>query len=394
MKILYVSNYFKPHWEGGGPTKICYDLAILLNYKGHDITVFTTEGSNPGIVVDVNKEVLVDDIKVYYFSNVIKMFAKKFHFFTPFHSIKIIKNNIKNFDIIHIHEGNALLGPIVCYYARKFKIPYVWQGHGSLINKLDQKYAIYYKILDKIFGDIVKHASAAVALNENEALNYQKMGIDRRKIYIIPNGIDVKKYLNYIKTNKFRLKYGLLDKKIILYLGRINKIKGIEIILEALTNITISRDNYVFIIAGPDDGFLKDVIKLIEKYQIGDNVIIAGPIYEEDKINLMKESDLFVLMSHYDTYPISVLEASACGLPSIISKHCEISNLLDGKSSIIIENESKILANNIVNLLSNPLKYEDLKDGGIQLALSTFNINSVALKLEDLYKSLYKMDLL
>ena len=68
---------------------------------------------------------------------------------------------------------------------------------------------------------------------------YIEMGVSKNKIEIIPNGINLSDYQNLPEKGEFRKKYGIKnDEKIILYLGRINRIKGIDMLIEAFSDVS------------------------------------------------------------------------------------------------------------------------------------------------------------
>ena len=69
MRILYVSSFFKPSWESGGITRASYEIAKKLVERGHEVTVYTTDGFKSRLPVETNKPVYVDGIRVYYFKN-------------------------------------------------------------------------------------------------------------------------------------------------------------------------------------------------------------------------------------------------------------------------------------------------------------------------------------
>src|SRR4030042_2636002 len=101
MKILQVTNFFKPSWESGGPARVVYEISRKLIEKGHEVTVYTTDGFKWRLDVEKNKPINVDGIRTYYFRNLSNFLAKKV-FLTPYYLPFVARREIKNFDIIHI----------------------------------------------------------------------------------------------------------------------------------------------------------------------------------------------------------------------------------------------------------------------------------------------------
>ena len=97
MKILHVINTLSPRY--GGPVKACKELCSSLAHAGEDVTIYTTDLNYPMGVRDVvlNQEIKQDGYSLYYFHAQFNSYVFSLEFF------KAIKNNIKKFDIVHIH---------------------------------------------------------------------------------------------------------------------------------------------------------------------------------------------------------------------------------------------------------------------------------------------------
>ena len=67
MRILQVTNFFKPSWEAGGPARVAYDISKKLVDNGHKVTVYTTDGYKSRLDVEKNVPLNIDGIKTYYF---------------------------------------------------------------------------------------------------------------------------------------------------------------------------------------------------------------------------------------------------------------------------------------------------------------------------------------
>jgi len=255
MKILHVTTSFKPAWETGGVNRVAYELSKNFAKLGNDVTVYTTDRGNNRVNVQKNVPLSVDGVKVYYFKNISNYFAQK-KIATPYYLPIIARKEIKNFDIIHIHEHRTLLSVVVCHYAKKFNIPYIIQAHGSLPKDIGK--GKLKSVFDLFWRDkILKSASNVIALNQKEAGQYQRMGVDKRRIEVIPNGIDLTEYNNLPKKGEFKRKYGIKDdEKIILYLGRLDQAKGLDLLVKSFADLTNQLQNIRLILIGgtPDIG--------------------------------------------------------------------------------------------------------------------------------------------
>ena len=99
----------------------------------------------------------------------------KMNIVTPYYLIFIARKQVKNFDIIHIHEHRTFLAVIVCYFAKKNNVPYIVQAHGSVMPFFQK--TLFKKLFDKLWGNnILNNASNLIALTETESEQYQNDG--------------------------------------------------------------------------------------------------------------------------------------------------------------------------------------------------------------------------
>ena len=335
MKILQVTNFFKPSWESGGPARVAYEISKKLVERGHEVTVYTTDGFKWRIDVEKNKPVDVDGIKTYYFRNLSSYLTRKMNLPIPYYLPIVARRTLRDFDMIHIHEYRTVLAIVVHHYAKKYGIPYILQPRGSIprTSKSKQK-----KLFDALFGRaIIEDASKIIASSKLESDQYWDVfpDLEGEKIVHIPNGIDLETYQNLPKKGEFRKKYSIAeDEKVILFLGRIHKIKGIDILIEAFSKLKEELQGVKLVIAGPDDGYLDRLKLMVDKLSIEDDVIFPGPLYEKEKSEAYVDADVFVLPSKYESFGNVVLEAMAHNTPVIVTNSCGISEWLSSAEII------------------------------------------------------------
>jgi len=379
-----VIPYYYPAWQFGGPVRVAYELSKELVERGLSVTVYTSDIVDEKTRVD-NSFQKVDGVDVFYFKNLSLYAAKRKMFVTP-SMLFAVKDRIKSFDVVHIHGNRTTQSPILHYFLKKNSVPYIVQAHGGLPmisgNRLKRLY-------DLFFGhNLLKDASKVIALSRVEAEQYRSMGVPEEKIEVIPNGIDLSEYAVLPPKGCFKKKFGISDdEKIVLYLGRIHRIKGIDILVKAFTNVIKKLDAVRLVIVGPDDGYLREVKALIKTLNIDDNVLITGPLYGKDKLEAYVDAEVYVLPSRYETFPMTVLEAYACGKPVIASKVGGLPDLVtNGQTGLLVD------PGNIVQLTKNILYLLDHADGAIEMGLQgkqfvkeNFTIKKVTDKLQGLY---------
>lgn len=387
MKILQLNPSFYPAFGYGGTVRVAYELSRGLVQRGHYVTVFTTDVYEKNKRLKYNNPSIVDGIKIYRFRNISNWLAwRRYH--TPLSLIPTAKQKVKEFDVIHIHVFRSFINIPVCHYAKKYGIPYVLQAHGSL-PRIIQKQRLK-RLYDWVWGDgILKDASKVIALTKTEAEQYKKMGVEEDKIEIVPNGIDLSEYENLPKKGEFRRKYSIREnERIVLYLGRIYKIKGIDLLVKAFSDLIKELDDVRLVIVGPDDGFLSILKKQIENLKISDKVLFTGPLYERDKLEAYIDADVYVLPSVYEIFGITVLEACACGTPVIVTDQCGVADFVD-KVGYVVKYDKKQLRDAISKVLSDEGLRRRLGEEGRKLvAGGEFGWGKVVLNIERIYLSL------
>lgn len=360
MKVIHSTNFFKPSWESGGPARIAYELSREMVNLGHDVTVYTTDGYKYRLSVKKNVPIDVDGIETYYFENLSLCLAKKLLLTTPYCMPFVARKEILDFDILHIHEPRTIPGSIVHYYASKYSIPYVLQAHGAIQQNLGRQ---HLKIaFDLLFGKkLLRDASKVIAINNIEAIQYSRMGIDKDKIRIVPNGINISDYKDLPQRGDFKNIYNIKDnEKIILYLGRLSKIKGLDFLLKAFSILVRDCCNLKLVIAGPDDGMLAYIINLISCLHLMNNVILTGPIYDRIKLMAYVDADILVYPSKYEIFGLVPLEAIMCGTPVIVTDDSGCGELIkNAECGYVIKYGSKEdLINSIKYIFNN---YDEAK---------------------------------
>lgn len=321
MKILQVTNFFKPSWESGGPARVVYEMSKKLVERGHEVTVYTTDGFKSKLDVKKNKPVDVDGIKTYYFRNLSRYLAREMVLPIPYYLPIVAKRGIKDFDVIHIHEHRTMLAVVVRYYAKKYRVSYVLHGHGSISRGNSRKRL--KRIFDILFGyNIIREATKLIAVSKEEAEHYKQTGANDKKIFVVYNGMDIESFKNLPECGRFKEKYHI-NGTMILYLGRINKSKGLDFVIKAFSKLIKEENNIVLVIAGSDDGYKIELEKLIKKLDLSDKIKFTGFVDENDKISAYVDAGLFVHTVRYmGGVGLTALEAILCGTPVIVTDEC------------------------------------------------------------------------
>ena len=318
MKILHVAHTFYPCLSFGGVVNAAYQIGLEQVKNGDEVHVYTTDTCKQRLELDNRYDVDVCGIKVDYFRNISNRIKNLTLIDTPLSAVFRIRKDIKNYDVIHIHEHRQTLAIITTYYARKYNIPYVVQAHGSVL-PFFQKEKLK-EIYDKLWGfKTLRCANKVFALTETEKKQYLSMGVPEDNVEIVPLGINLEEYdLEKYSSGVIRKRYGISDDEtVLLFLGRIHEIKGLDLLIESFNELKKDEYNVKLLIVGPDDGFESIIKQKVNDYNLSESVIFTGPLYSEDKISALVDCDIFIMPSQYESFTTSGLEAMACCKPLI-----------------------------------------------------------------------------
>jgi glycosyltransferase involved in cell wall biosynthesis len=367
-------------------------VTILRNICGelrgeHEIAVYATASASS--LADLGQKSLqkvVDGYTVKYFPRNLK--CTRFNISVAMGIA--LRNSMRNFDIVHVHSWRQFQDMMVHHYSRKFKVPYVLQAHGALPLT---NYAKSSKILyDRFFGQrVLNDASSLIASSELEAEQYEKYRVHPRKIHIIPPGVNSNAFVDQEGISSFKAKFSIdVDSEIVLYLGRVHRLKGIDFLIRSFSNFVRTfpqHKNVLLVIAGPDDGFLNEAVHLAKTLQIQNRIIFTGMLTQKDKVAAMMGSRMVVSPEKSNVFLIVPLEAAAAGRPVIVSKSNYVSHTVEDRGFGISVEYGDVtgLAKSINYLVENPNISRILGNRGREFVVEDMNWARVARKYEKVY---------
>ncbi len=380
MRILQVIPVFSAPF--GGPVTVVRSISKELAKK-HEVTVYTTSALDQRRdFKDSPFEVESDGYHVVYFPRTLR--------FSGFNvspaMARALKETLSEYDVIHLHSWRHFQDMIVHHYAKKYGVPYILQAHGSLPRIMaKQRLKLIYDVL---FGyRLLRDALKVVALSQMEAEQYGSVGVPEEKIEIIPNGIDLSEYVDLPPEGSFRKKFGIDDDtKVILYLGRIHKTKGIDFLVKAYAYLVknMKCNKAVLVIAGPDDGYLAEVKSLTASLSVSDHVLFTGFVSSEDKLKGLVDADVFVTPSFYG-FPVTFLEACATGTPIVTTTLGDTLEWIEGNAGYVTPPTYHDLAKTTYAIISNDELHRKFSRNCRKIVKSKFSLEKVVNRLEQVY---------
>jgi len=241
-------------------------------------------------------------------------------FYLPKVAFKLIRGAVARADVIHIMGHWTILNVLVYLFARRFRKPYVVCPAGALVIYGRSKYLkrLYNFLIGK---KIVQQANRFIAVTANERTHFETYGVEADRITVIPNGIDSEEYVARDDI-AFRAQHGLGEDPFILFMGRLNRIKGPDLLLKAFCELSHAFNRYQLVFAGPDEGMLHELRHLCSTCSIDSRVHFVGYVGGDDKARAYHAAELVVVPSRQEAMSIVVLEAGITGKPVLLTNQC------------------------------------------------------------------------
>lgn len=384
MNILIISPYYAPAWAYGGPPRILHELSRYLLEKGHRVTVFTTNVNDADSVQpEIRKD--VDGADVYYFPNLSNKLAFRATIFLPLGLKKQLRERIEEFDIVLLSDARSCLNAIAYKYLKKYRIPYFHLAYGSLPIVGSGIKRVLKKIYDRIWmKNLLGDASVLVAQTEHERQEYMKLNAPSERVQLIPlatdHGLTNLNTVPLPENNDHQIKP---TDKVLVSVGRINKLKTSSIMIDVLEQLVEQDPNYKWVLIGRDDGYLDTIHDEISRRNLLQNYCFTGPLYGDEKVRLLRRADCFFLAPcHFEETSTAALEALAYGTPCVITEQCEVPYMHENNAGFITRYDKDELVTAIQMITSRPKT--DYSQKCIQLIQDYFTWEKVG----DLYENL------
>jgi len=305
MNILQVIPYFA--FARGGDVNVCYNLTKQLIKQGHNVTILTT-------TFDYDKEDTdnIENLKMipieYKFNLSLFIYSPKMK--------KWLKEHITEYDIIHLHELRSYQNNIIINLAKKHNIPYILQPHASTPKDVNKQ--LFKEVYDFFYGNkIMQNATTTIAVSNEEAYYDKKM--KAKDVQVVYNGMNLDEFKKEVPPGIFKRKYNI-ESKYLLYLGRLDKLKGINYIIEAFSLLPDKYDEYKLVIAGRINSYKEELDKIIERKNLQDRIIFTDYLTEEDKLYAYHDAEIFINPVKYmGGVSITVFESILSNTPVIVT---------------------------------------------------------------------------
>lgn len=383
MKILAVAPYLSNLY--GGIAQVVTHTVQATSQLGVTIDLVTTRAGSSDSTL-TNDWVNQDSYKIRYFS------CWHHNDFVVSPSLIIwLLNHVTEYDLIHIHTIFSPLISLVQKICQLYQVPYVVTPHGMLepwaLAYKSRKKRLYYHLIEK--HNLVA-ASGIQSLAEPEAVNIQALGF--KNTFTVPNGVEHQDFRQFSDSDIFYQSFpDLKNKTIILFLGRIDPKKGLDLLAIAFSKIHQRFPNTHLVIAGPDNiGFLETAQQYFIQADCHKAVIFTGMLTGNLKKAALRVAHLYVCPSYSEGFSMSILEAMASGLPCVITDRCNFPEAKTASAAYVIEANADAIYQAMKQCLDDPEVSQQMGDRARDFILKNYTWDIVAQKFLTIYSSIIK----
>ncbi len=340
MKIALISVHGDPKLQAGGKDAGGMNIYIRevvekLTNSNVEVDIFTRDHNRKNEIEDHFTNLNVNYIKAGKSSiDKVGIFDHIDQFVEGVDNFKNL-NNI-SYDLIFAHYW--LSGVASLKLKKIWKVPVITTFHT--MQEIKQE-AFPFNIDDpqrEAQEKIVSQKSDALVVWSKHEKNFltSNYKVDPNKIYIIPPGVDLDLF-KPINKKAARKEINIQnDLKVILFVGRLERLKGLDTLLEALSMIDQDKINLLVVGGLYNISEVTRLKKICSDFNLLEKVHFIGSINRSDLKYYYNSSDICVLPSYYESFGLSALEAAACGVPVVASKK-------GGLSSIVIDKKTGYL---------------------------------------------------
>ncbi len=382
MKILFVTDTYPPNVNGAALAT--HRLAVALSRDNQDMYVLAPSTAfrnykrqEEGITVYRFRSILVQR------SQRLRVSPQPLHF----REIKKIIDEIKP-DVIHVNNPGFIAQSAI-RIGKKRNIPVIGTSHimpENLVHYFrlpDSLEKVVANVIGKQYGYIYSKLDLIIAPTQTAANLLHKLQL-KNKIVVISNGIDLTRFNPQNDGEYLRQRFEIPAKPNILFLGRLDPEKSLDVLLRAVALLKKRLDLHLTIVGKGRE--MKNLKQLAELLGITEDVTFAGYLPDKDLPNIYGVADIFVMPSIAELQSLVCMEAMACGLPVVGADAVALPHLIkNGINGYLFKpGDAADLAEKLSNILSDKTLQKKMGEESLKI-IKPHDMRIVVRQVEEVY---------
>jgi glycosyltransferase involved in cell wall biosynthesis len=342
MRVLNVVSVLSAH-DGGGNAERTAQLSRELARSGDKCTVLTLDIGNPEarrtqlgaaqliLVPSLNRRFQVPDLVTFSLTDI-----------------------VHKADVIHLMGYWSLLCVAVARIAERQGIPYVISPAGAL--PLFGRSQLIKRLFNQLVGHrMVRRASGWIAVTAAELPDFQSYGVDPLRVNLIPNGVVEADFATAPISSGLMLPRG----PFVLFMGRLNRIKGPDLLLDAFIQVAQRFPQLELVFAGPDEGLEPGLRRRAQEAGLVARVHFLGFVSGTGKTMAYRAASILVVPSRQEAMSIVAVEAGVCGTPVLMTDQCGLDDLREVDSELVVQATPQALAIGLIAALADEARLRE-----------------------------------
>lgn len=284
-------------------------------------------------------------------------------------------------DVVHIHELWNPFDAFVARSARMAGVPYVVTPHGLLSGPRRRHHWLRKRIARVLYVDtMLRRARFVQGLTEHECNEIAGL-IPGSRVHRVPNGFSA---LGSEGVHMPQVT-SQIPKPFLLFMGRIHLMKGVDLLIPSFEMVSKTCPDLQLVIAGPDDGALKQLNEAISQSALRERVHVVGMAEGQRKRWLLANAEVFLLPSRSEGFSVAILEAMSMGVPAVISRDCHFPEAVKAGAALEVVLDPGSIASAVGAILSSGERRAAMSRVGPRFVADGYTWDSIAAALVKLY---------
>jgi glycosyltransferase involved in cell wall biosynthesis len=320
------------------------------------------------------------------FPNLSNTLAYHLQFFVPRGLEAYLRRHAGDFDVAHLHGCHNLPGAIAASWLSRAAVPYLLATHGTAPRIERRRLAKW--IFDHTLGrHVLPLASRLLAVTEAEGQQLRDLGIAERRIRVIPHPIDLSE-TKEVASGRFRERFRVPWRQIVLYLGKLTPRKNIELLVDAFASLLPRPVGLV--IAGNDMGSGAAIQRRVAERDLSSRTLFTGLLRGPERLEALADATVVAYPGRHEVFGLVPIEALLCGTPVIVSDDCGCGEVIGrtGGGQVVAEGSRRALTDAMDSMLAEPNNWRQAAHTAREQVRLDYEAEGVFQRLDALYQEM------
>lgn len=377
MRILQVNASLDPV-NGGGTAGRTVNLSRALSALGTQTSVLTLDmGLEPQVGAGLGG------------TEVTALRCLNRRFYLPAPARRRIASAVAAADVVHLSGHWTMLNTLAYRAARRAGTPHVVAPAGAL--SVFGRSARLKRIYNSVVGrKMVRTAAAHIAITDAERSEFAAYGVAPDAVAVIPNGVWAEEFTEPDEAahRELAIRLGHDPRPFVLFVGRLNPIKGPDLLLAAVAALADQFADVRLVLAGPDEGMGQELQAQVDAAGLHDKVSFLGPIAGKVKVAAYHRAQLLAVPSRREAMSLVALEAGASATPVLLTDSCGFPEVEVAGGGRVVPSTVAGLTDGLADLLSKRARLEAMGHNLQQLIVAEYTWERAARSHLNLYQTL------